>query len=106
MRSLENIGQEWQQRYATLPANPGPPAISVLVTEAASGENGAPAGLAYAWQFGVHGQQAADLTAAFDEFATQTPSVIDPQGQPVAGLFDQPVAPEVEPKSLMMPPFE
>jgi hypothetical protein len=106
MRSLENIGQEWQQRYATLPANPGPPAIAALVAEAASGENGTPPGLAYAWQFGVHGQQAAEMTEAFDQFAARTPPVIDPQGQPVPGVFDQPVAPEVEPKSLMMPPFE
>ncbi len=106
MRSLENIGQEWQQRYATLPANPGPPAIATLVAEAASGENGSPPGLAYAWQFGVHGQQAAEMTKAFDQFAARTPTVFDPQGQPVPGVFDQPVAPEVEPKSLMMPPFE
>lgn len=106
MRSLENIGQEWQRRYATQPAGGTQPSIAMLVEEAGGGDNGAPAGMAYPWQFGVNGSQAAGLTSLFDAFATRTPPLMDVDGNPVPGVFDQPVAPEVEPKSLMMPPFE
>ncbi len=106
MRSLENTGQEWQRRYATPVANGAHPSIADLVEEAGEGDNGAPAGMAYPWQYGANGLQAAVLTELFDAFAARTPPVLDMDGNPVPGVFDQPVAPEVEPKSLMMPPFE
>lgn len=107
MRSLENIGQEWQRRYAANAGGNGSlPSIADLVDDTRAGDNGAPAGMAYGWKFGVNGMQAAELTDLFNAFATRAPGLLDDNGKPVAGVFDQPVAPEVEPKSLMMPPFE
>lgn len=105
MRSLENIGQEWNMRYE-LPDGNAPSIADLVATADEPPENERPVDMVYGWTYGVNGMQAANLTRLFHDFARATPRPADPEAPNLTGIFDGPVAPEIEPRLLMMPPFE